>query len=113
MGEMDADARSDIYSLGAVGYYLLTGRPPFQSSKPLKVMFAHANEPVTPPSKYRPDLPADLEQVILRCLEKRPEDRFQDAASLRQALVACEVAGFWNREKAALWWHDTAEPVLA
>ena len=49
MGDGEPDARSDIYSLGAVAYYLLTGVPPFVSDKPLKVLFAHAHEEVTPP----------------------------------------------------------------
>jgi serine/threonine-protein kinase len=110
LGDNHPDGRSDIYSLGAVAYFLLTGRPPFQGAKPLKVIFAHANEPVTPPSTYRPDIPADLEQVILRCLAKDPKDRFPDAASLREALAGCASAGLWDRKKAAKWWHEKVEP---
>ncbi|MCR4415227.1 MAG: serine/threonine protein kinase [Thermoguttaceae bacterium] len=104
-GDREADARSDIYSLGAVGYYLLTGRPPFVGDKPIKVMAAHIHEEVVPPSQHRPGIPADLEQVILRCLAKSPEDRFSDAASLCAALSRCEAADGWSREHAARWWR--------
>ncbi len=106
LGDTQPDARSDIYSLGAVAYFLLTGRPPFQSDKPIKVMFAHAHDPVVPPSAHRPDLHADLEQVILRCLAKNPSDRFATAVDLRAALTACASAGRWNRAMAAAWWED-------
>ncbi len=105
LGEAKPDGRSDIYSLGAVGYYLLTGHPPFEGDKPLKVLFAHAHEPVVPPSSLRPAVPADLERVILRCLAKNPADRFPDAASLEAALSACESSARWNRTLAAEWWR--------
>ena len=78
----DLDARSDIYSLGAVAYALLTGRPPFSGSNPLDVMIAHVRDNVEWPSQHRADVPADLELVILRCLAKSPGDRFQDVFSL-------------------------------
>jgi serine/threonine-protein kinase len=104
-GEGTPDARSDIYSLGAVGYYMLTGRPPFEGDRPIKVMIAHVRDQVEPPSKHRPDLPDDLEQVILRCLAKRPEERYQDAKSLAEALSQCQAAGGWDRQQAAEWWR--------
>jgi serine/threonine-protein kinase len=105
-GLHDIDARSDIYSLGAVAYNLLTGRPPFESTSPLEVMIAHARDQVTPLSKYQADVPADLERVILRCLAKSPEDRFQDADSLEQALAECAAADQWTQWHAARWWHE-------
>ena len=77
-GEGEPDARSDIYSLGAVAYFMLTGRPPFPGENAIKVMIAHASQQVTPPSVHRPDIPADLEAIVLRCLAKHPADRFQD-----------------------------------
>lgn len=106
VGEHDPDARGDIYSLGAVAYYLLTGRPVFDGDKPIKVLLAHAHEAPQPPSLFRPDLPPDLEAVVMRCLEKRPEDRFQDVRALRAALAACTSAGTWTHEDAARWWQD-------
>jgi serine/threonine-protein kinase len=109
-GETKPDPRSDIYSLGAVAYFILTGHPPFEADKPLKVLLAHVNQIAVPPSAYRSDIPADLEQVVLRCLAKAPADRFPDAASLAEALDACQCAGGWNRSLAADWWQHR-EPV--
>jgi serine/threonine-protein kinase len=99
------DARSDIYSLGAVAYALLTGRPPFERRTAMEVLIAHARDEVTPPSQLRGNVPADLERVILRCLAKKPEDRFQDIASLEQALAECTAADQWTEEQAARWWQ--------
>src|SRR5262249_22535160 len=56
------DARADIYAIGAMMYYALTGKPPFSGDTPFAVMMAHARDPVVPPSQLRPDVPADLEQ---------------------------------------------------
>jgi serine/threonine-protein kinase len=105
-GLPDLDARSDIYSLGAVAYTLLTGRPPFDGASPMEVMIAHARDEVPPPSLYQPNVPADLERVILRCLAKGPADRFPDADSLEQALADCAAADQWTQWDAARWWHE-------
>jgi eukaryotic-like serine/threonine-protein kinase len=109
-GDTNPDPRSDIYSLGAVGYFLISGRPPFIADKPLKVLLAHVNETIVPPSAHRAEIPGDLEQVILRCLAKSPAERFPDAASLAEALDACQCADGWSRALAARWWRHQ-EPV--
>ena len=106
----EPDARSDIYSLGATAYYLLTGRPVFQGQNTLKVLFAHANEQPLRPSATGASIPGDLESVILKCLEKRPEDRFASIVELDAALAACESADEWTREDARQWW-TTAEKI--
>ncbi|MCE9605612.1 MAG: serine/threonine protein kinase [Planctomycetia bacterium] len=115
-GAGEPDARSDIYALGAVAYFMLTGHPPFESEKPLRVLFAHANDPVVPPSQLHSGIPADLEEVILRCLSKRPGDRYQSAMALRHALRECDCSGKWTRDDAARWWtaagREVAEPVV-
>ena len=113
IGDTPPDERSDIYALGCVAYYLLTGRPPFERDQAIKVLLAHANAPVTPPRELVADIPADLEDVVLRCLAKAPEDRWQDAASLADALAACDSADRWSREEAARWWRDHATGELA
>jgi eukaryotic-like serine/threonine-protein kinase len=100
------DARGDIYAVGAVGYFLVTGRPPFTGANLLEVITAHRKSPVVPPSRLQPDVPADLERVLLRCLEKQPADRFADAQTLEAALAACTCAGAWDAERAAGWWRD-------
>ena len=92
-GGHELDERSDIYSLGAVAYHLLTGRPPFQAKGRTAVLIAHARDPVEPPSRVRPGIPEDLERVVLRCLAKPPDERFPDAEALEQALGACARGG--------------------
>jgi len=99
------DRRSDIYSLGAVAYYLLTGRPPFDGPGGMAELVAHARDPVAPPSRIVPGTPADLERVVLRCLAKDAADRFADAEGLERALGACACAGDWGRGRAAQWWQ--------
>src|SRR5262249_40915090 len=83
-----------------------TGRPPFDSTNSMDVMIAHIRDEVAPPSKHQADVPADLEQVILCCLAKSPEDRFQDANSLEQALAECAAANQWTQSHAARWWQE-------
>ncbi|MCX7424934.1 MAG: serine/threonine-protein kinase [Planctomycetia bacterium] len=109
IGDGEPDGRSDIYSLGAVGYFLLTGHPPFEADKAIKVMIAHVHEEVVPPSKRGVDVPEDLELVILRCLAKKPADRYQDAASLADALAGCQSADRWSRADARTWWEAVQE----
>jgi serine/threonine-protein kinase len=104
------DARSDIYSLGAVAYFLLTGRAPFEDDKPIKILMAHANQEPAPPSQFNPDIPKDLEQIILKCLAKSSGERFDSAKALRTALSECQSAGLWTRECAAAWWQDFGCP---
>ena len=106
LGADEVDARSDIYSLGAVGYCLLTGRPPFEGDKPLKLIFAHVNQPVVPPSMLQDGIPEDLESVLLRCLAKDPADRFQSVEDLARALGFCQDAGQWTGKDANAWWLE-------
>lgn len=105
-GLTNLDARSDIYSLGAVAYMLITGHPPFERGNPLEIMIAHARDEATPPSSLQPDMPLDLENVILQCLAKKPEDRYQNADSLEAALSACDAADRWTQSRAAEWWQE-------
>lgn len=109
-GKNELDPRSDIYSLGAVAYYLLTGQPPFVRETAMLMLMAHAYDPVMPPEKLRPDVPADLQAVVLRCLEKDPCRRFPDAHCLEQALTSCTTADQWTEEQATLWWHEHPLP---
>jgi serine/threonine-protein kinase len=104
-GSAELGLGSDIYSLGAVAYFLLTGQPPFVRRTMVQVLAAHLTEPVPPLTGLRPDLPSDLEAVVLRCLEKDPARRFGDAESLEQALAGCRCAADWDRAEAAGWWR--------
>jgi tRNA A-37 threonylcarbamoyl transferase component Bud32 len=105
-GDRELDQRSDIYSLGAVAYYLLTGRPPFGGAGGLAVLVAHARDPVVPPSLILTGIPEDLERVVLRCLTKDAADRFANAESLERALRECACSGDWDQDRAARWWRD-------
>jgi serine/threonine-protein kinase len=114
-GDRLLDARADIYALGCMLYYTLTGRPPFQGESAFAIMMAHARDQPVPPSKVRPDIPADLEQIILRCLAKKPEERYSDVKALGKALAACAAAHDWDAEKADHWWNasPSLEPALS
>lgn len=109
------DGRVDVYSLGAVAYFLVTGRPPFLGGDAMAVMMAHAHEEVEPPSRHVPNVPADLEAVVVRCLQKEPGDRFTDVEELSRALGACRDAGGWSHEAAQDWWrrHEPIGPEAA
>lgn len=104
------DERSDIYALGCVAYHLLTGQPPFTEDRAVKLILAHASKAVVRPSLLRSDIPSDLEGIVLRCLEKAPEDRFTSVLELREALLECQDAGRWSRADAANWWNDHGCP---
>ncbi len=99
------DARSDIYSLGAVAYFLVTGTPPFSGDTVREMISAHKSRPLRPPTELNPAVPQDLELVINRCLAKSPADRFPNADSLEWALAACGCANRWSEEDAAAWWR--------
>jgi serine/threonine-protein kinase len=83
----DLDARSDIYSLGAVIYALLTGRPPFLGSSCEETVEEIRHLDPVPPSQYQPTLPAAFDQIVLKMLSKQPQQRFQSAVELTAALA--------------------------
>jgi serine/threonine-protein kinase len=105
----ELDARADIYALGGVLYFMLTGRPPFEGATAVDLMIAHARDPVVPPSKLRPEIPADLEAVVLKALAKEPERRYPDVRAFSRALGACACAGDWNADRAEAWWLEQAQ----
>jgi serine/threonine-protein kinase len=82
------DQRVDIYAVGAVAYELLTGRPVFMGTTPQMILSAHMTEPPQAITKHRDTVPAALESVVMRCLEKRPADRWQSAEELLPQLEA-------------------------
>jgi hypothetical protein len=99
------DARSDLYALGAVGYWLLTGTHVFGGNSILEVCAHHLHSPPEPPSvRLGAPVAADLERVLLACLAKRPDDRPASAHVLREQLRACAAAGAWTQARAAHWW---------
>jgi serine/threonine-protein kinase len=93
----EADARSDVYGLGGVLYFLLCGRPPFGADTAGALIFAHVHEPAALPSTLlgRP-IPQDVERVVMRALEKDPAKRYETAADMALALADCSLAGKWT-----------------
>jgi len=99
------DARTDLYALGAVGYWLLTGTHVFSGKSILEVCTHHLHSVPDPPStRLGARVTPDLEAVLLACLAKRPEDRPASAHVLRDRLRACVAAGRWTNARAAQWW---------
>ncbi len=100
------DGRADIYAVGCVAYFLLTGRPVFEAANPLQLLAKHVNEPPVPPSE-RMELPITpgLDRLILDCLAKSPAARPASAESLARSLASVEVAP-WGETEAAHWWSQ-------
>jgi len=102
------DGRSDIYALGAIGYFLLTGQPVFAGATVIEVCVQHVNaEPVVPSTRLGKPVPQALEALVLRCLAKRPEDRPQSALMFLAELASTNIPP-WPREQAAGWWDRHA-----
>ncbi len=106
-GRSSVERSSDIYGFGALGYFLLTGGPPFIRPSAVETLAAHISAPVEPPAHRQAGIPDDLNAVIVRCLTKNPEDRYRDAGALDAALASCAAAGEWNEALAADWWGTT------
>ncbi len=102
-GAANIDRRSDIYSLGALAFFLLTGEPPFVRASTMGTLAAHLDDPVGRIRVRAGDIPEDLEKIILRCLAKRPGDRFSEATDVEAALAACRSADDWTQAHAATW----------
>jgi serine/threonine-protein kinase len=99
------DARVDVYALGCVAYWLLTGRRVFDARSALAAALAHAKDKPTPPSQVAElPIPTELEALVLACLEKSPDARPADAAALLARLDACSLPRRWTSTDAASWW---------
>jgi serine/threonine-protein kinase len=101
------DGRSDLYSLGAVGYHLLTGTPPFQGTSVAQVLGLHLHaRPERPSERLGRTVPAELETLLLRCLEKEPSARPADAGAFIAELDACSGIEPWDGASAERWWRE-------
>lgn len=106
VNQHEVDLRTDIYALGCVGYWLLTGHLVFDHENPLAVVVDHVKtEPIPPSGRTEIAVPEDLDKVILNCLRKRPEERFQSAVELSDALAACRLEQDWDDLRARSWWE--------
>lgn len=101
------DACSDLYAVGAVGYFLLTGRPVFEADNLVDLCQLHTSEPPQPPSeRLGKPVPAELEHALLACLEKSRAKRPQTARELAKLLAACPAKNDWTLDQADAWWSS-------
>ncbi|MBL8292489.1 MAG: serine/threonine protein kinase [Bryobacterales bacterium] len=106
LGEESIDGRTDIYGLGCVAYFLLTGSPVFNEKTATATTMAHVQKTPVPPSRRSEvPIPPQLESLVLRCLAKRPELRPQSALELSQLLAAITDVPEWTQESAERWWQ--------
>jgi serine/threonine-protein kinase len=105
LGKADVDARADIYCLGCVGYWLVTGQRVFEAENPLATVLAHVQEqPIPPSQRTELEITDSFERIILACLRKDPADRPQSAAALDSMLHAAAADAAWSTQLAREWW---------
>ena len=106
IAEGDVDARADVYSLGCVAYYLLTGQLVFEADTAMKMFLQHLQEAPLPPS-HRTELPVppEVDALVMACLHKDPARRPQNAEELLRLIDGMRAAGRWNNERARVWWQ--------
>ena len=110
-GESATDARADLYSLGCVAYWLLTGTLVFEARNALEMAVAHATRlPVPPSARTERPIPAELEAIVMRLLAKDPAARWQSARELSLALAALELSPAWTEAEACAWWAEHPTP---
>jgi serine/threonine protein kinase len=105
------DPRSDLYSVGAVGYNLLTGRSIFHCTTDLDILFHVMNVVPEPPVQLNASIPAPLSELIVACLAKDPQSRPQSAAELLHALDQIPGLGTWTEADARAWWQENVAAV--
>ena len=103
---LSPDARGDLYSLGCVAYFLLTGRPPFVDENPIMLIVAHATSNVPTFEDIGVSVPEDLSRIILRCLRRDPALRYGSARQLLEDLECCECFDEWTWKAAERWWSN-------
>jgi serine/threonine-protein kinase len=104
------DGRSDLYSLGCVAYFLLTGQHVFCAASAIEIVAEHVTQRPLPPSeRTEQTIPEALDRIVLACLEKLPEDRPQTADELLELLDACSLQHPWTQSRARHWWRDVEQ----
>jgi serine/threonine-protein kinase len=112
-GDHEVDGRADIYALGCVAYWLLTGQLVFQAESSMKMIMQHVQAVPIPPSRRSElEVPAELDAIVLDCLRKDPADRPQSATELAERVALCTGADSWTQERARAWW-ETHRPESA
>jgi len=110
LGESQVDGRADLYALGCVAYFLLTGTLVFPDANPMAMALKHVQASPDPPStRTELPIPPDLERIVMHCLAKAPASRPASARLVAEWLGACNVPG-WTDEDAMLWWDRHLPP---
>jgi serine/threonine-protein kinase len=105
LGATDVDNRADVYSLGCVAYWLLTGHLVFEAETTMKMLMHHVQTPPTPPSRRTElPIPRELDDLVMSCLAKNPDERPQRADQLWQMAMSCNC-GAWSQASARRWWE--------
>jgi tRNA A-37 threonylcarbamoyl transferase component Bud32 len=113
LDDTKVDAKTDIYAVGCVAYWLLTGKLVFEGETAMQVVTDHIHRLPTPLSqRTERKIPRELEAVIMSCLEKDPSHRPQSADALSKALAECETEARWTKERAGEWWDAHADRSL-
>jgi len=111
VGEKVIDGRVDLYALGCVAYWMLSGHLLFDAASPMKVIMAHASEePARLSQRTQQPIPAALEEAVHACLAKNPAQRPQNATELARRLAGIDCGTRWDQERAAQWWQSHAPP---
>jgi serine/threonine-protein kinase len=106
LGKDDVDRRADVYAIGCVAFFLLTGTRVFQDGTQMQALIDHVHaEPVPPSARLGKPLPRELDHFVLDCLRKRPEDRPRDAAALLDRILTIPAGGVWTNAHARAWWQ--------
>jgi serine/threonine-protein kinase len=104
--EEEIDHRADVYALGCVAYFMLTGQPVFEADTPVKMFVQHLHTPPIPPSRRTEmPIPPEVDEIVLACLEKDPRKRPQTADDVLRLLESCQAAGAWTQASAKAWWE--------
>lgn len=106
LGSSKVDGRADIYMLGNLSYFLSTGHAPFEFGSDYELMREHLQMIPQPPSSFRPDLPEAFDELVLKCLQKDPAERFQNTEVLAHALSLIPLPSFWTQQDAQEWWRS-------
>jgi serine/threonine protein kinase len=106
VGDTEVDRRADVYALGCVAYFLLTGQLVFEADTPMKMLMQHVHaRPVPPSQRTELPIPRELDELVLACLEKDPRARPQNAEELFRMAVGCKTCETWNHARAREWWQ--------
>jgi eukaryotic-like serine/threonine-protein kinase len=108
LGQETIDGRADLYGLGCVAYWLISGSLVFEANNPTAMALAHVQRAPVPLSQRKAAISASLDQIVSACLAKNPDERPANAETLARSLLACVETGQWTSSDAETWWSQNA-----